>query len=196
MQTRVLEPFFTTKPAGQGSGMGLSMVYGFVNQSGGEMRLSSTPGQGTRITLLFPVEVTAKKSAAERRRPLIEPAFIPEGKAVLLVEDNASVREAAGEQLAAFGHTVRSAPDAETALEILADQAADVALVITDISLGGPLSGVDLKQKLKRLCPEVRVVLTSGLPRDNLERHYRLAPDEEVLPKPIPLSTLRELLGR
>jgi signal transduction histidine kinase/CheY-like chemotaxis protein len=196
MQTRVLEPFFTTKPAGQGSGMGLSMVYGFVNQSGGEMRLESTPGRGTRITLLFPVEAANQKSATRRRRPLLEPAVIPEGKAVLLVEDNAAVREAAGEQLAAFGHTVRSAPDAETALEVLEEQTAEVALVITDIGLSGPLSGVDLKQKLERRHPEVRVVLTSGLPRDNLERHYGLAPDEEVLPKPIPLPALQELLGR
>ena len=197
MQERVLEPFFTTKPAGQGSGMGLSMVYGFVNQSGGKLQLESTPGVGTRITLFFPVEKPNKMIAQKKRsRPGLEPVFIPKGKTVLLVEDNAAVREAVAEQLESFGHAVRAAPDAKTALRILAREAKDTALVITDISLGGSLSGVDLKQKLKENHPKIRVVLTSGLPKDNLVQHYGLKPDEEVIPKPIPLSALERLLGR
>jgi signal transduction histidine kinase/CheY-like chemotaxis protein len=197
MQTRVLEPFFTTKPTGQGSGMGLSMVYGFVNQSGGEMWLESNPGRGTRITLLFPIEASGSRTAQKRRRrPTVEPALIPEGKTVLLVEDNASVREAVSEQVASFGNRVTSAPNAEAALELLEAQAADVALVITDISLSGPLSGVDLKQQLARRYPGIGVVLTSGLPRENLEQHYGLTPDDDVISKPIPLPTLRQLLGR
>lgn len=195
MQERVLEPFFTTKPAGQGSGMGLSMVYGFVNQSGGAMHLESTHGRGTRITLFFPVEKPGKMTHQKKVRPSIEPVFIPRGKTVLLVEDNASVREAVVEQLETFGYAVRSAPDAETALEVLEKQAPDTALVITDISLSGQLSGVDLKQKLLEDHPEIRVVLTSGLPRDNLVQHYGLQPDDDVIPKPIPLSTLSRLLG-
>ena len=197
MQERVLEPFFTTKTAGQGSGMGLSMVYGFVNQSGGEMHLASTPGRGTRITLLFPIEKPGKISEKIKKkvRPSIEPVIIPKGKTVLLVEDSASVREAVAEQLESFGSMVRSVPDAETALEVLEKEASHTALVITDISLSGPLSGVDLKQKLMEDHPEIRVVLTSGLPRDNLVRHYGLQPDDEVIPKPIPLPALSQLLG-
>jgi PAS domain S-box-containing protein len=197
MQERVLEPFFTTKPAGQGSGMGLSMVYGFVNQSGGKLQLESTPGVGTRITLFFPVETVDKIMAQQNNfRPGLEPVLIPKGQTLLLVEDNASVREAVAEQLESFGYAVRAAPDAETALKILAKEAKDTALVITDISLNGPLSGVDLKHKLKEDHPKIRVVLTSGLPKDNLVQHYGLKPDEEVIPKPIPLSTLYRLLGR
>jgi signal transduction histidine kinase len=195
MQARVLEPFFTTKPAGQGSGMGLSMVYGFVNQSGGELRLESKPGRGTRITLFFPVEKPGQSSLKERVRPSIEPVFIPQGKSVLLVEDNASVREAVVEQLVSFGYAVESASDAETALEILEERASDVALVITDISLSGALSGVALKQRLMQNHPDIRVVLTSGLPRDNLVQHFGLHPNDEVIPKPIPLPTLSRLLG-
>ena len=194
MQERVLEPFFTTKPAGQGSGMGLSMVYGFVNQSGGELQLESTSGVGTRITLFFPVE-KPDQMTEKKARPSIKPVFIPKGKKVLLVEDNAFVREAMVEQLESFGCAVRSAPDAETALKILREQAADTALVITDISLSGPLSGVDLKQKLMEDHPEIRVVLTSGLPRDNLVQHYGLQPNDDVIPKPIPFPTLSQLLG-
>jgi signal transduction histidine kinase/CheY-like chemotaxis protein len=195
MQNRVLEPFFTTKPSGQGSGMGLSMVYGFVNQSGGELLLESAPGRGTRITLYFPEEKTGRKTGKEKPRPSIEPVFIPKGKTVLLVEDNASVREAVVEQLESFGYRVRSAPDAETALKALEKQAPETALVITDISLSGPLSGVDLKQKLSEHHPQIRVVLTSGLPRDNLVQHYGLGSDDDVIPKPIPVSTLNRLLG-
>ncbi len=195
MQERVLEPFFTTKPAGQGSGMGLSMVYGFVNQSGGQMHLKSTPGRGTRITLFFPVEKRCKITEKQKDHPSIEPVFIPKGKIVLLVEDNTSVREAVVEQLESFGYTVQSSPDAETALEVLKNQASETTLVITDIGLSGPLSGVDLKQKLMEDHPEIRVVLTSGLPRDNLVRHYGLHSDDVVIPKPIPLPTLRQLLN-
>ena len=195
MQERVLEPFFTTKPAGQGSGMGLSMVYGFVNQSDGELQLESTPGRGTRITLFFPVEKPGQMTEKKRVRPSIKPVFIPKGKKVLLVEDNASVREAVVEQLESFGYAVRSVSNAETALKILREQAVDIALVITDISLSGPLSGVDLKQKLMEDHPEIRVVLISGLPRDNLVQHYGLKPNDDVIPKPIPLSTLSRLLG-
>jgi signal transduction histidine kinase len=194
-QERVLEPFFTTKPAGQGSGMGLSMVYGFVNQSGGELQLESTPGRGTRITLLLPVETPGRVTEKREVRPSIEPVVIPKGKSVLLVEDNLSVRQAVAEQLTSFGHGVHSASDAETALKILEEGASDVALVITDISLGGPLSGVDLKQTLMENHPEIKVVLTSGLPIDNLVQHYGLQPDDEILPKPIPLATMRQLLG-
>jgi signal transduction histidine kinase/CheY-like chemotaxis protein len=195
MQERVLEPFFTTKPAGQGSGMGLSMVYGFVNQSGGELHLESTPGQGTRITLFLPVEIPTKVAAKERALPTIEPVSIPKGKSVLLVEDNLAVREAVAEQLAAFGHGVHSAPDAETALEIVAERSSEIALVITDISLSGAMSGVDLKQRLRKRHPGIKVMLTSGLPIDNLVQHYGLQPGDEILPKPIPLSTLSQLLG-
>jgi CheY-like chemotaxis protein len=195
MQERVLEPFFTTKPTGQGSGMGLSMVYGFVNQSGGELHLESTPGQGTRISLLLPVEIPGKVAANKRALPAIEPVSIPEGKSVLLVEDNLAVREAVAEQLAAFGLGVHAAPDAETALEIVAERASEIALVITDISLSGAMSGVDLKQGLKQHHPEIMVLLTSGLPIDNLVQHYGLKPGDEILPKPIPLSTLGRLLG-
>jgi signal transduction histidine kinase len=195
MQERVLEPFFTTKPAGQGSGMGLSMVYGFVTQSGGELILESTPGLGTRICLFFPVEKPCNIVEKKKTYPPIEPVFISKHKTVLLVEDNASVREAMVEQLASFGYAVRSAPDAETALEDLKKRASDTALVITDISLSGPLSGVDLKQMLMENHPQIRVVLTSGLPRDNLVRHYGLQPDDEVIPKPIPHSTLCQLLN-
>ena len=178
------------------SGMGLSMVYGFVNQSGGEMQLESTPNVGTRISLLFPVERSDKRITQQKKsHPGLEPLFIPKGKTLLLVEDNASVREAVAEQLESFGYAVRAAPDAETALKILAKEAKDTALVITDISLGGSLSGVDLKQKLKEDYPKIRVVLTSGLPKDNLVRHYGLKPDDDVIPKPIPLAILDRLLG-
>jgi PAS domain S-box-containing protein len=195
MQERVLEPFFTTKPAGQGSGMGLSMVYGFVNQSGGEIHLESTPGRGTRITLFFPIVKPGRIAEKRKVQPTVEPVYVPKGKSVLLIEDDASVRKALVEQIAAFGYAPKSAPDAETALEILARQALDIGLVITDISLGGPLSGVDLKQKLKKDHPGIELVLTSGLPRDNLVQHYGLRPDDEVIPKPIRLPTLSRLLG-
>ena len=195
MQARVLEPFFTTKPAGQGSGMGLSMVYGFVKQSGGEMQIKSSPGQGTRITLLLPVAKQGQTTDYRKEAQSVDPVIIPAGKKILVVEDNHAVRQAIAEQIEFFGHETITAATADTALDMLSRQPADVILVITDVSLAGSLSGLDLKRSVNKNLPEVNVVLTSGLPRQNLEQHYGLQPEDQVLPKPIPYPTLRHLLG-
>lgn len=195
IRERVLEPFFTTKPAGQGSGMGLSMVYGFVKQSGGEMQIDSTPGKGTRVTLLLPLAEDSHPLKTVAAAQAVEPIAVPKDKKILLVEDNPHVRQAVAEQIESFGYTAVTAADADSALEQLKKSGSDFGLVITDISLAGPLSGVDLRQELNHTYPEIRIVLTSGLPSETLERHYGLKSDDTVLTKPIAWQTFKRLLS-
>ncbi len=194
MRERVLEPFFTTKPAGRGSGMGLSMVYGFVKQSGGELQIESTPGKGTSVALLLPVAHAGHPPKAVAADRTVEPIAVVKGKKVLLVEDNPQVRQAIAEQIESFGYTAIAAADAETALEHVPADDPEVGLVITDISLSGPMSGVDLKQELNKRHPGICVILTSGLPRETLEQHYGLTPEDTFLTKPISLPTFKHLL--
>lgn len=195
MRQRVLEPFFTTKPAGQGSGMGLSMVYGFVKQSGGELQIESGHNWGTRITLRLPLAEAGAVGQARKTDPFVEAVVIPAGKKILLVEDNPEVRQAICEQIESFGYATAVAADARVALELLSEDEGAYGLVLTDISLGGVMSGVALKHQLGKQRPDLAVILTSGLPRENLEQHYGLAPETEFLAKPISPTTLKRLLG-
>ncbi len=194
IEKRVLEPFFTTKPAGQGSGMGLSMVYGFVKQSGGEMIIRSTPGNGTKITLLLPIMEQNQVIQIHQKDQSVEPCLIPEGKKILLVEDNFQVCQAVSEQIESLGFSTLPVKNAELALDMFQDRPDDIAMVLTDISLSGPLSGVDLKNRLYGKRPEIRVVMTSGLPRENLEKQYGLKSEDRVIAKPISFSILNQLL--
>lgn len=195
MRQRVLEPFFTTKPAGQGSGMGLSMVYGFVKQSGGELQIESGHNWGTRITLRLPLAGPGAVGKARKKDPFVEAVVIPAGKKILLVEDNPEVRQAICEQIESFGYPTAVAVDARGALELLSKDEGAYGLVLTDISLGGIMSGVALKHQLEQQWPDIAVILTSGLPRENLELHYGLAPETDFLAKPISPTTLKRLLG-
>lgn len=154
---RAMEPFFTTKTSGKGSGLGLSMVYGFVKQSGGTMRVESQLGYGTRIVLYLPVAPRRQERAAAPERP----ALTHEGETVLVVEDEADVRQIAVAFLRSLGYSSRVAATSEEALEIL-HGAADVELLFSDVVLGSGMTGVDLAREAQRLRPGLRVLLTSG----------------------------------
>ncbi len=196
LQERVLEPFFTTKPAGQGSGMGLSMVYGFVKQSGGEMLIDSAPGKGSRTQLILPISEQSKIANPEQLALSPEPVFIPDGKKVLVVEDDAQVRQGIHEQIESLGYPTISVASAESAMDLLQKDALLFALVLTDISLTGPWSGIDLKHQLQTHWPDISVVLNSGMPRESLEQHYGLQPHDPLILKPVSFATLKHLLLR
>jgi PAS domain S-box-containing protein len=157
---RSMEPFFTTKSAGKGSGLGLSMVYGFVKQSGGAMRIDSQLGYGTRIVLHLPVAPQKAESAAAQERP----AATREGETVLVVEDEPDVREVAVAFLRSLGYASRIAASAEEALDRLRG-GADVDLLFSDVVLGSGMTGFDLAQEAQRMRPGLRVLLTSGYER-------------------------------
>lgn len=159
-QAHALEPFFTTKAAGKGSGLGLSMVYGFVTQSGGAMRLDSRLGYGTRVELLLPVAAPAPATARPAHAgPPASPAVQRAG--ILLVEDEADVRSIATRFLAALGYRVLAASSAEAALDMLAAQPG-VDLLFSDVVLGSGMNGVELARAAQRRRPGLRVLLTSG----------------------------------
>ena len=162
---RVFEPFFTTKEAGRGSGMGLSMVYGFARQSGGHVTIESSAGQGTVVRLFLPV---AADEEGEDAACAPEPeTWSAQGKRVLLVEDQENVLHAVARMLRAFGFTVTQAMSTDEALESL-DREAPFDLLFTDIVLPGPVDGLALAEEVQARAPATRILLTSGFTEHSL----------------------------
>jgi PAS domain S-box-containing protein len=166
---RAFEPFFTTKEVGQGSGMGLAMVYGFVRQSGGHAVIDSRPGLGTAVRLMLPRAAEAR--AAETVAGAAA-ATVPGGsERVLLVEDDAGVRSFVAGALRDLGYAVRTAPNGHTALALL--EQLEVDLLFTDIMMPGGLSGLEVAARAAERRPGLPVLLMSGYP--------------EQTPTPLPL---------
>ena len=162
---RAFEPFFTTKEPGVGTGLGLSQVYGFVRQSGGQVRIESTPGAGTSVHILLPRLADGETSPESvRAAPVAAPAADGAGLVVLLVEDNDAVRAHSAAVLAEMGCTVIEAADAAAALEALA-RTPGVALLFSDIGLPGGMNGSRLADAARALRPGLPVLLTSGYPQ-------------------------------
>ena len=172
------EPFYTTKPIGEGTGLGLSQVYGFVKQSGGNVRLDSEFGEGTSVTMYFP------RAAETLRSPDAEasPAAPKGTETILVVEDDADVRQYTVDALRDLGFRVIEARDGESALRSLAENA-HVDLLFTDVGLPS-LNGRQLAERVKILRPELPVLFTTGYARDAIVHHGRLDPGVEVLSKP------------
>ena len=176
--TRAFEPFFTTKPVGKGSGLGLSMVYGFIKQTGGEAKIRSTPGKGTTVDLFFPS--LAQGTAAT---PLPSRPGRGQGGSehIMVVEDDPFVRQNLTAQLRALGYHVTTA---EGAAEALARWPQDVDLLFTDVVMPGGMNGRDLATRALALRPSLRVLFTSGYSRDALLTEGRLPPGVQLLGKP------------
>jgi CheY-like chemotaxis protein len=162
-----VEPFFTTKEVGKGSGLGLSQVYGFVQQSGGALRIDSRPGEGTRVTMLFPrTDASAQPAAAE---PPPAAAQDLQRTQVLVVEDDLELLDLVQETLTAAGLQVFGAHDGHEALAFL-NKHPGVELMLSDVVMPNGTSGVELGMEVQRRWPDLRVVLMSGYPRDELSR--------------------------
>ncbi|MFC4309814.1 PAS domain-containing protein [Steroidobacter flavus] len=184
---RVFEPFFTTKEVGKGSGLGLSMVYGFVKQSGGHVHIASAPQQGTKVQLYFP----RSEAGADQMTPVgTVQEDLPRGhETILVVEDNAEVRGTTVEILTSLGYRVHEAANGHQALERFMRHP-DIALVFTDIMLPGGLLGPQLVEKLTERRPELKVLLTSGFSDSSLMHRSVLDGSVELLPKPYQLEEL------
>ncbi|HEV2080658.1 MAG TPA: PAS domain S-box protein [Allosphingosinicella sp.] len=155
---RIFEPFFTTKRVGQGTGLGLSQVFGFAKQSGGEVRVESEVGVGTTFSLYLP-KVEAPEHRSNRGNDAALAQKAPNG-CVLVVEDNCHVGEFATQLLADLGYETVLAPDAEAALKLI-EEGQQVDVMFTDVVMPG-MSGVDLAKEFERRRPGVPVVLASG----------------------------------
>ena len=154
--SRAIEPFFTTKSTGKGTGLGLSQVYGFATQSGGDVRIASTPGEGTIVTLLLPCSGGAAQRGDEEAAGAVE--VVRTGR-ILLVEDNEEVGEFAETLLTELGHEVDWAQSGERALVLARRKAFDA--VFTDVVMPG-MSGLELADELARLRPNLPIILTTG----------------------------------
>jgi signal transduction histidine kinase len=164
---RAFEPFFTTKPAGAGTGLGLSMVYGFVRQSRGLVKIFSEVGRGTRVELFFPAVATAGEELQKVHDALGTPVARP-GETVLVVEDDAALRKLISRLLAALGYGVIEAEDAPTALNLL-DQTERIDLLLTDVVLPKGMSGPALAREARSRRPGLKSLYMSGYTRNALD---------------------------
>ena len=189
-RNRAIEPFFTTKDLGRGNGLGLSMVYGFVRQSGGCLHIDSELGYGSRIDLFLPATPASGHPQAPAQAL---PADVHRGggETVLVVEDEAAVRNIAAAFLRSFGYRVRAVATAEEALGQLR-QDAGVALLFSDIMLGSGMDGCRLAAAARRLRPHLPVLLTSGHERSDADGGDGF----EVLRKPYRREQLAAALRR
>jgi CheY-like chemotaxis protein len=185
----IFEPFYTTKPKGQGTGLGLATVHGIVHQSGGYIRVSSEPARGTTFTICFPQCPPASRSAVNGPHPG-EPALIGT-ETVLLVEDDAALRELGRILLRGFGYTVIAAGHGAEALELAGHHEGPIDLLVTDVIMPG-MSGRTLADLLSEQRADLRILYMSGYADDAIVRHGVLEAGTRFLPKPF----TREALGR
>ncbi|MBV9756227.1 MAG: response regulator, partial [Alphaproteobacteria bacterium] len=179
---KIFEPFFTTKPLGRGTGLGLSMVYGFVKQSGGTIGVASQPGVGTTFTLLLPAEAPAPPDALPPAAP--ETADLPTGtETILLVEDSLQVRSFACMCLRGLGYAVHDFGDAAAALAAVEDGLVP-DMLLSDVVLPGGTDGTALAQTLRRKLPRLPVLFMSAYADLETVVNQRLNPGENLLPKP------------
>jgi PAS domain S-box-containing protein len=178
---RALEPFFTTKEAGSGTGLGLSMVHGFALQAGGDVAIESEMGQGTVVTLSLPLIRASEIPSAGRSAPGTDG---PRRRhVVLVVEDEPSIRQRAVQLVSELGHEAVSAGDAASAL-MLVEARPDIDVVFTDVVLAGGTSGIDLINRLAEIRPSMSVICTSGYFSDSEGALSGTAEHVHFLPKP------------
>ena len=187
---KIFEPFFTTKRPGEGTGLGLSTVYGIVKQSGGFIFVDSTVAEGTVFHLYFPIHHATEEDLAA---PAAEPArkiVLRQGEGVvLLVEDEAPVRAFASRALRLRGYTVLEADCAEEALRLLEDPALDIDVFVTDVVMPG-MDGPSWVKQAREARPNVRVVFMSGYAEDCLSEEQGRVPNSVFLAKPFSLNDL------
>jgi PAS domain S-box-containing protein len=178
---RAVEPFFTTKEVGKGSGLGLSMVYGFAKQSRGHMKIYSEPDQGTTVRLYLPHQ--APEPVQEAGSEPVRAQALGGGETILVVEDDPAVRGFVLAVVRTLGYRVLEAGDAGEALALLADHP-DVDLLFTDVILPGGVSGRQLAESAERLRPGLKVLFTSGYTRNSVVHQGRLNHGVSFLAKP------------
>jgi CheY-like chemotaxis protein len=196
---RIFEPFFTTKDPDRGTGLGLSTVVGIVRGHGGFIRVYSQPGHGSRFHVYLPA-LADDHATSETRNPALAPSVDGRGMTVLVVDDDTNVRQALSTVLANLGFNAIPAADGAEALVIAAERRTEIRLVITDVHMPH-LNGVQLVQALRRMCPKLPIIVTSGNVDEHDERQLREFGVAAILPKPFTQEVLvaalaAALLGR
>ncbi len=183
---RVFEPFFTTKEVGSGTGLGLSMVYGFAKQSGGHVTIESRVGNGTRVILYIPYSETQVRSTTAESRPDVPQGS---GESILLVEDEPAVRTLVSNFLKELGYRVTETRNGDEALAVL-EGIGTLDLLLSDVVLPGGLSGRDLATTVVQRRPRTKVLLISGYAPDVLDERGVSARTPELLHKPFGKAAL------
>jgi PAS domain S-box-containing protein len=187
---KVFEPFFTTKDVGKGSGLGLSMVYGFVKQSGGHIRIYSEAGHGTTIKLYLP------PARGLLETPSVAAAALPVGnETIMVVEDDAMVRDFVITQLQSLGYRTVGAANGPAALSLI-EGGQTFDLLFTDVIMPGGMSGRDLAEKVRTLRPGTKVLFTSGYTDNAIVHQGRLDPGVLLLTKPYRKAQLAGMIRR
>ena len=176
---RALDPFFTTKPAGEGTGLGLPQVYGFVKQSGGHLNIYSETGEGTTIKLYFPRDLGQESF---QPRQAAAPA-VTATETVLLVDDDEIVRATVASMLESLGYEVIAAASGAEAISIL-EKGTAIDILFTDIIMPGAVSGRKLAEQAAEIKPGIKILFTSGYAENSIFHNGRLDPGVEFLSKP------------
>ncbi len=184
VRERAFEPFFTTKPTGMGTGLGLSMVYGFAKQSNGHIKIYSEPGEGTTIKLYFPrlAEQRALPDWTDERSA--RPKQSARGhETILVVEDDEEVRKFTTEVLREQGYNIHAAPNGVSALRLL-EVESNITMLFTDVVLPGGMNGRQLADEALRRKPALKVLYATGYTRNAIIHQGRLDAEVELLTKP------------
>lgn len=190
---RVFEPFFTTKEVGRGTGLGLSMVYGFSRQSGGHVKIYSELGEGTTVKLYLP-RLVGKLEVVDAAATPVAPRGRGE-EVILVVEDDPGVRDYTTQAARELGYTVLEAADGASALTILS-QTVQIDLLFTDVILPAGMSGRDLAEAAGTLRPSLKVLFTTGYARDAIVHNGRLDANVELIGKPFSFAELASRLRK
>ena len=188
---RIFEPFFTTKDPGKGTGLGLAVVYGIVNNHGGFIRVTSEVGHGSEFTVHLPLMSPDEVRAEAKSQEAVEPG----AGTVLVVDDEPLILAFAEEGLNALGYQVVKAEDGARACEIYSQRAAEIDFVLMDIVLPG-MSGIDATRKLREINPDVKVILSSGYSGRGNEREVLDAGGVDFIGKPYTVEMLSRVLSK
>lgn len=188
---RALDPFFTTKPVGEGTGLGLPQVYGFVKQSGGHLKIYSEVGQGTTVKLYLP-RALGPQSAQPRPAAALA---LTGAEAVLLVDDDEIVRATVASMLEGLGYRVLTASNGTEALTLL-ENGAKIDLLFTDVVMPGPISGRILAERALAMEPGLKVLFTSGYTENAIVHNGHLDHGVELLSKPFDRERLAAKVRR
>ncbi|WP_423227175.1 PAS domain S-box protein [Paraburkholderia hospita] len=183
---RAFEPFFTTRDVGKGSGLGLSQVYGFIAQSGGDVRIDSEPGRGTVVSMYLPVAKDASGDADTLAGRALD--------TVLLVEDEPDLLDATAELFRSLGYEVLTASNGSEAMNVLS-QRDDIRVLFTDVVMPDGIDGIQLARSTRGLHPDIRIVLASGYPLPALKAQHGNLSDFTFIHKPYRLADLVRALG-
>jgi len=181
------EPFYTTKPLGEGTGLGLSMIYGFARQSGGAVRIYSEIGQGTTMCIYLP-RFSGDAEIADAIE-MAMPSGAGSGETILVVDDEATIRHLIDEVLDDLGYTVIGAADGAAGLKVL-QSGARIELLITDVGLPNGMNGRQVADAARALRPELKILFITGYAENAVIGNGHLEPGMELLTKPFTLDDL------